>query len=45
MSTTKKLEEKVNSINTRMSSLRDDMVTLQSELANIVDKIQKDMNR
>ena len=45
MSTTKKLEEKVNNISTRMSSLRDEMVALQSELSIIVKKIEQDMNR
>jgi|10_taG_2_1085330.scaffolds.fasta_scaffold09172_8 chaperonin cofactor prefoldin len=43
--TTKKLEEKVNNISTRISSLRDEMAALQSELANVVRKIESDMTR
>jgi len=42
---TKKLEEKVNHISTRISSLRDEMVALQSELANVVRKIESDMTK
>jgi len=42
---TKKLEEKVNHISSRMSSLRDEMVALQTELNSIVKKIEQDMGR
>jgi len=42
---TKKLEEKVNHITTRISTLRDEMAALQNELANVVKKIESDMTR
>jgi len=45
MSTTKKLEEKVNHISSRISTLRDEMEALQSELASVVRKIESDMTR
>tara|TARA_R110000765_G_C18790724_1_gene592533 strand:- start:450 stop:620 length:171 start_codon:yes stop_codon:yes gene_type:complete len=42
---TEKLEEKLNSMTARISTLRDDMVSMQTEFTSIVKKIENDMRK
>jgi len=42
---TEKLEEKLNSMTTRISTLRDEMISMQTEFTSIVKKIENDMRK